>query len=298
MVTYVGVAIAGLVALSLLTFWMTVRPPRIAVPGRPEDYGLVAERLAITAGDGVRLVAWLIPRARPPGAGAAERHPAAPPRAPAAGEAAVILLHGYPAEKADMLPIARTLWPHFTTLLVDQRYFGESGGGATTLGHRERDDLKRAIDVLIARGIRRIGVFGYSLGGAVALLAAAEDARIGAVATYAAFADLRVLGEELYAHFWLLRRPFVMAMRGWSALFLGADITRPAPEAAARRLTVPVLLVHNPRDDQIPFGHAERLRAALAGNPHAEFILDGPGRHNDRPPDFDRRLADFFRRSL
>src|SRR5207244_10777079 len=88
---------------------------------------------------------------------------------------ALVLLHGYPAEKADVLPIAAALAPRFTVLLLDQRYFGQSGGRATTIGYRERGDLRRAIDVLAARGFNEVGVFGFSLGGAVALLAAAAD---------------------------------------------------------------------------------------------------------------------------
>src|SRR4029453_3473347 len=119
------------------------------------------------------LAAWLLPRA---------------------GAPALVLLHGYPAEKADLLPLAGALAPRFTVLLVDQRYFGKSGGRATTIGFRERADLQRAIDFLGTRGIEKVGVFGFSLGGAVALLAAAEDPRIRAVAAYAPFADLTTLG--------------------------------------------------------------------------------------------------------
>ncbi len=47
------------------------------------------------------------------------------------------------------------------------------------------DDLEAAIDLLAARGVQRLGLFGSSMGGAVALLAAARDERVVAIATLA-----------------------------------------------------------------------------------------------------------------
>jgi uncharacterized protein len=276
----VWMAAAGgvVVLLSLWIFWMSVRPPRLVIPGTPADYRLAAEDVTLTTADGVKLAAWLIPAATP-------------------GAPAIVMLHGYPAGKADLLPIAGALNARFTMLLVDFRYFGGSDGRATTLGSRERADLRAAVDALAQRGHTRVGVFGYSLGGAVALLGAAEDPRIRAVAVWAPFADLRVLARELYATFWLLKYPFVELMVLWGRLFLGGDITRPSPEAAAARLTIPVQLWASRDDDQIPFAHAERLQRALAGNPRAEFHF-GRGLHNERASDFERRLVEFFARTL
>lgn len=274
---YVGLLVGGILIASLASFALAVRPPRLSVALNPDDYRLRAERVAIRAGDGVRLSAWYIPR------------PGAP---------AVVLLHGYPAEKADLLPIASALAPQFSTLLVDQRYFGDSEGRATTLGFRERDDLKRALDFLEERGASKVGVFGFSLGGAVALLTGAEDPRIRAIAAYAPFADLRALGHELYRWMWVGRYPFVEAMLLWSRVLLGADISRPAPIDAAARLAVPVLLVHSRADEQISFHHAERLRDALAGNARAEFDFMERGRHGELPANFDTRLTRFFTRAL
>ncbi len=274
---YASLVVGGLLLASLASFALAVRPPRIAVPLRPHDYRLAVEHVTIRADDGARLAGWFLPR------------PGAP---------AVVLLHGYPAEKADLLPIASALAPQFATLLVDQRYFGDSEGGATTLGFREREDLKRMLDFLEARGATAIGVFGFSLGGAVALLAAAEDPRIRAIAAYAPFADLKTLGRELYAWMWLARYPFVEAMLMWSRLLFGADITRPSPAEAAARVAVPVLLVHSRQDEQIPFRHAERLRAALATNPKAEFEFMDRGRHGELGPGFEGRLVRFFHRAL
>jgi dipeptidyl aminopeptidase/acylaminoacyl peptidase len=274
---YAGLLIGGVLIASLASFALAVRPPRLSVALNPDDYRLRAERVAIRAGDGVRLSAWYIPR------------PGAP---------AVVLLHGYPAEKADLLPIASALAPQFSTLLIDQRYFGDSEGRATTLGFRERDDLKRALDFLEQRGASRVGVFGFSLGGAVALLTGAEDPRIRAIAAYAPFADLRALGHELYRWMWVARYPFVEAMLLWSRVLLGADISRPTPIDAAARLAVPVLLVHSRADEQISFHHAERLRDALAGNARAEFDFMERGRHGELPAGFDVRLARFFTRAL
>src|SRR5262249_15374126 len=146
------VLVGGFVLLSLVSFWLAVRPPRIAVPFRPEEFRLAVEDVTVTGADGVKPAGWL----------------AARPGAPA-----LVLLHGYPAEKADLLPLAAALAPRFTVLLLDQRYFGASGGRATTIGFRERGDLRRAIDFLAARGFTEGGGFGLSLGGAGALLAPA-----------------------------------------------------------------------------------------------------------------------------
>jgi uncharacterized protein len=274
---YATLVIGAVLIAALASFALAVRPPRLAVALSPDDYRLRVERVAIRAGDGIQLSAWFIPR------------PGAP---------AIVLLHGYPADKADLLPLASALAPQFATLLVDQRYFGDSEGRATTLGFRERDDLKRAVDFLESRGAKSVGVFGLSLGGAVALLTAAEDPRIRAIAAYAPFSDLRLLGHELYRWMWLARYPFVEAMLLWSRVLLGADISRPAPRDAAARLEVPVLLVHSRQDEQIAFSHAERLRDALAANARAEFEFMERGRHGELPTGFEARLARFFQRSL
>ena len=276
------VACGILLAFSLWTFWMAVRPPRMTIPGTPAEHRLAAEAVRIATDDGVTLAGWLVP---------------APGGRPAGATPVVILLHGYPANKADLLPIAASLNGRFAVLLVDFRYFGDSGGRATTLGFRERRDLQRVVDALAERGYARIGVFGYSLGGAVALLAAAEDPRIRAVAAWAPFADLRVLAGEVYSTFWLLKYPLVELMILWGRVFLGGDITRPSPEAAAGALAIPVQLWASRDDDQIPFTHAERLQRALAKNPRAEFHF-GRGLHTERAEGFERRLAEFFARAL
>jgi len=273
LVVYGAVLAGAFVAFSLVSFWLAVRPPRLAIPLGPGDVGLTVETVTITADDGVKLAGWLVPRS---------------------GAPAIVLLHGYPAEKADLLPIAAALAPRFTVLLLDQRYFGQSGGRATTIGFRERRDLRRAIDFLAIRGFSEVGVFGLSLGGAVALLAAAEDPRIRAVAVYAPFADLRVLGYELYGWLWYLKYPFVGLLRGWSLLFFGHDITAVSPERAAATISVPVFLVASRQDEQIPFAHAERLKRALAHNARTEFVFTDRGRHGELPPGFGASLARFF----
>ena len=73
---------------------------------------------------------------------------------------------------------------------------------------------------------------------------------------------------------------------------------RPSPVEAASHLEVPILLVHSRQDEQISFRHAERLRAALANNPKAEFDFMDRGRHGEMPAGFEGKLRGFFRRAL
>lgn len=269
--------LTGALVTSYLTFWRAVRPPRQSVPLRPADVGLEVLDITIDADDGVALHGWLVPRP---------------------GSPSVVLLHGYPAEKAEMLPIAATLSQHFSVLLMDLRYFGRSGGDATTFGVRERGDLRRAVDVLVAQGTSPVGVFGLSLGGAVAILTAAEDPRIRAIAAYAPYSDLKTLARELHDWLGLAKYPYVELMTLWGRLLLGVDFAAASPATAARHLVTPVLLIASREDELIRFHHAETLRAALRGNPTAEFVVMPRGHHGELPTDFGSSLARFFRAHL
>jgi len=274
------VFILSFIAISLWNFYSVTHPLRIEALFSPAQFSLPAEDITILGDDGIKLSGWLIE----PEHNIQKR--------------AIIILHGYPAEKSDMLFIAESLYPDFTLLLLDLRYFGESEGNYTTLGIKEKNDVRRAIDFLEKRGYTRIGIFGFSLGGAIGFLASAHDNRVKALASYASFSDLKTLGHDAYWRLWILKKPMVELMALWTHLFFKEPITAISPEGAARGITIPVFVSHSENDDQIPFSHALRLQVALEHNTHAEYYFWDRRAHGDLPVDFYQKLKSFFIKSL
>src|SRR5688572_7557550 len=138
----------------------------------PTRWGLgAAEEIDVTARDGIRLHSWLF-------------------RSPTA-EASVIVLHGHGGNKHTCLPLAQFLFPRYNVLMLDHRGHGDSDGGRTTIGYEERLDVHGAVDLLLERGLGPVGIYGMSMGGATAILAAAEDPRIAAVVADSPYARLR-----------------------------------------------------------------------------------------------------------
>lgn len=273
---YSGIFIAGFVIISLWNFYFLIRPPKISIPLTPLDFGLVARDVSIVTADKLTLSAWLIenPETRQ-------------------NKRAIIILHGYPADKRDMLSFASRLYGQFTLLIPDMRYFGESEGAYTTLGVKERRDVSVMIDYLVSQGYTEVGILGFSLGGAVGLLAAAEDARIAAVTSYASFADLTTLGETVYSKLFIFKKPMIELELLWSRILFGASVRKISPVVAARALSIPVLIIHSKQDEQIPFSHALLLKEALSQNSRAQFIFPD-GRHGDLPEDIYTQLKTFF----
>lgn len=278
---FAGIAALALVIVSLFNFYMIVRPAEIDTPLTPALLDLPAEKITVETLDGISISTYLIPQVQDE------------------TSAAVIIAHGYPANKRNMLPIAEDLRKHFTVALPDLRSFGESGGSYTTFGAREWMDIEAVTRMLEERGFDQIGVFGFSLGGASALRAAERDQSIDAVASYASFADLHLLGRELYGpRLSILARPLVFLMSRWGEALFGESIEEMAPVRAARALTIPALIIHSKEDNQIPFSHAELLREALAENKDAEFIFLEHGRHGELSENTLEEIAQFFIRTI
>lgn len=255
-----------------------IHPKTIESGLTPANFQMPFEDITLTSKDGIKISGWFI-------------------KSPSAGRPAVIMLHGYPAEKGDLLYTAYALYQDFNLLLIDFRSFGKSGGTHTTLGVKERFDLMAALDFLQSRGLTKAGVFGFSLGGAVAILTAAEDSRIAAVASYASYADLTTIGHDTYKHLSVLRYPLVWLIKFWGRLIWNVDANL-SPRLAAERLRIPVMIIHTQKDEQVDFSHAEILQNALRRNPKAEFYFPAEGRHGELPADFEERIKKFFLKSL
>jgi uncharacterized protein len=207
-------------------------------------------------GAGVRLEGWWF-RA------AGERH------------GTVVYLHGSADNRSSSRSIADHFVPRgFDVVAYDSRAHGQSGGDACTYGHYEKQDLRRVLDRVETRPIVLLGT---SLGGAVALQAAAEDARVDLVVAIATFSDLRTVAAER-APFFASDGNIAEALRiaETTASFRVDDVS---PLRAATRIKAPVLLIHGAVDRETPPAHSARVHAALT-SPKRLLLVAGAG-HND-----------------
>lgn len=186
----------------------------------------------------------------------------------------VIYLHGIADNRASGRGIIDRFVPRgFDVVAYDSRAHGDSGGEACTFGVLEKSDLSRVLDRLDPAPVV---VIGTSLGGAVALQAAAQDSRIAAVVAAATFSDLRTVAAER-APFFFSRRAIARTLQ--RAADEGAfDVDAASPVASAVRIRIPVFLVHGADDIDTPPDHSKRILAALMG-PKRLAIVPG-GTHN------------------
>jgi alpha-beta hydrolase superfamily lysophospholipase len=187
----------------------------------------------------------------------------------------VIYLHGSADNRTSGLSVAERFTRRgYDVVVYDSRAHGESEGEACTYGYYEKQDLRRVIDA-VEHG--PVAVLRVSLGGAVALQAAAIDARIRAVVAVSTFSDLRTVATE--------RAPRIASAEDIEAAFRLAEATAHfkvddvSPVATAGQIAVPVLLVHGEDDRETPTAHSQRVFAALRG-PKRLLLVPGAG-HDD-----------------
>jgi len=172
-----------------------------------------------------------------------------------------LISHGNAGTVAERLELARAFVAMGrSVLLYDYRGYGRSQGRPSEEGTYL--DAEAAFDWLTARGLapQAIAAYGESLGGAVSIeLARRRDpARLIVEATFTSLPDI---GARAYP--WL---PVHLLSR------IRYDNIAKAPE-----LTLPVLVLHSPEDELVPFAHAHRLYDALGGE---RRLVETGGPHN------------------
>ncbi len=272
---------AGLsfVGASAVAAWWVTAPVHHAVGAVPADFGWPVETVSFEAReDRVGLAGWWVPC---PGA-----------------KQAVVLLHGYQADRRSMLTRARWLRAQgFAVLLYDARGCGESAGGKISVGWFETRDLLGALDFLRGRGFTEFGCVGESQGGATVALAAARLDGVRWAVLESVYPTLRNALDRRFrikvgVPGWLAGC-LMVPMAEWR---LGVDVDKVSPRDAAAGFRCPVLVMSGERDGRT---RPEAAREVFDHVPGAkDFWIVPAAEHEDllafAPAEYQRRVLSFI----
>jgi len=219
---------------------------------------------------------------------------------PSRNRAAVVLTHGAGGDRAQVLPEARALVAAgFGALLFDWPGHGESEG-EVHWNEIERMALGAALDWLSVRSDvdpKRLGVFGFSMGGYIVAQVAPTEPRVRAVALAGTPTDVAAQSAWQFGSYGFLSR---LPAR-WALERGGLGLNEPQPrEAVAAISPRPVLIVAGTSDHTVPIAMGHELHAA-AREPKELFVVEGAdhGQYDALASEAYRaRLTGFFRRLL
>ena len=219
------------------------------------------------------------------------------------GDKIIIMVHGAEQHRADpgakMLDIACGLVGHgYNVLMFDLRGHGESDGDRMSAGYYETRDLGGAVDYVVGLGFEDIGVLGFSMGAATALMTAAESEGIDAIVSDSAYADLNDMIEPQFAERTRFPKFFLRPLLFMVKMMYGVDFTAIKPvEVVGDIAPRPILFIHGGLDDTVPVAHAHSLLEA-SNNPLNQLWLISDIGHVEAyltyPEEYMSRVTDFF----
>jgi fermentation-respiration switch protein FrsA (DUF1100 family) len=178
----------------------------------------------------------------------------------------ILVCPGYRSRMADVLGISAHLWKAGHNVLAFEYHgHGTEVGVPVTLGYREINDFLGAVAYAKERAPQtRLGVVGYSMGAAVAIMAAARNEDVEAIVADSAFAtQLNVVDYNLRRAIRVPSAPFTWVadyLLGWRA---GYHFNQVEPlRDIARIAPRPVLIIHGGKDSIVDPRDASLLYAA------------------------------------
>lgn len=251
----------------------------------PKDYGLDFEEVSFISGDGIKLGGWYIPAMN--------------------SDRTIIFCAGANGSiDPDVIYAPWFQAANFNVLMFDWRAHGRSAGSVTTLGYHERYDLIAAVEFAKSKGARRIGVLGFSMGGAVAVSTAAVTPSIDAVAIDGAFVHVlsAVAGGLIERGLadWLaysLARLFLIMTNGR----LGINLFEIDPVRWIDRIAPrPLLLIYGDRDPYVSKSEIDQLADRAKAPKEIWRVAEAAHRniHVLRPEEYRIKLVQFFDQNL
>ena len=246
-----------ILGISFLIFFNAIKPHRYISHITPEKLNLSYENIRLTTSDNLSLSAYYIP-------------------ASIKTDKTIIVCHGYPADKNDILGATFFLAEKFNLFLFDFRNLGYSEGTFCSFGYNERKDLLAAVKWIKNNHPGPIGAYGFSVGGSTILMTDCPD--IKAVVADSSFASATNLIKRQFAIFpGIMKKPFVWLMKFYVKIFLNININDISPKNKIAEKNIPILLIHGSSDRLISVENAYILYESSNKKTTDLWIIDNAG---------------------
>ena len=252
----------------------------------PDQYKLPFENVYFKTEDGVQIKGWFIPNP--------------------SSDKTIILMHGWGMNRGDVFK--NTYFLHdlgYNLMYFDFRALGESGGTVSSIGYLEVKDLQAAIQFLKDTrpfACEKIGLYGLSMGGMVAICEAAQNPEIKCVVAEASYYSFRrVVSRWAWVHNKVPYFPLMPIVLHYMRRNLAANPERYSPKYNIPKIAPrPVFIIHGRYDNLVPAAQAKML-FKCAGEPKEIWLVPG-AKHNKCAEvggyEYKQRLADFYKKYL
>ena len=279
-----SIAVISFIGIHFIAPYAILKPPKVN-DLIAKQFKQNLEPLNISTVDGIELSAYWITPINPP-------------------RGCLILLHGVGGCKEHFLGVANKLRQQdIASIVFDSRAHGQSGGQFCTYGAKEKKDVSVIIDLIEARYPNTlIGIWGNSMGGAVAIQAMAIDKRISFGVIESTFTSLAKIGFDYQKRLSKIssRRLFNYVLKRVEKIanFNPATVR---PIEAVKHIDQPMLIAHGDADKNIHFEYGQALFNALAAT-DKEFVPVPNGGHTGLfitgGKEYENKLFNFIDRQL
>jgi pimeloyl-ACP methyl ester carboxylesterase len=262
-----------------------LKVPRISLDINPKTFGYDFESFATTTEDDIEIKGWFIPSKKP-------------------SRSTIIVLHGWGANRSDVLGFTFFLGKFYNLVYFDFRNHGDSGGKKSSLTVLEVRDFMAVVNYLKKEKknfIEHLGVFGFSMGGSVAITGAAKMPEIQAVAAESPFSSFDNTVYRYAKLFYGAPRFIVPLTLFFTKIRLGVDPEKWSPIYHIEKIAPrPVLIIQGEGDARMPVTEGQALfNAALEPKDLWTVPLaDHGGIQEVDPIEYQKRILKFFEQGL
>ena len=295
MLNIISVILLILLFVLLLTVWICMRVAKKVLHPRskrkpldvfPDQYQLPYQDVRFISADGVLLRGWFIPKE--------------------GSDKTIILMHGWGMNRGDIFK--NTYFLHdlgYNLMYFDFRALGESGGTTSSIGYLEVRDVQAALAFLkekYPQACKKIGLYGLSMGGMVAICEAAQNPEIACVVSEASYYSFRrVVSRWAWVHNRVPYLPLIPIVLHYIRKELNANPEHFSPRYNVSRIAPrPIFIIHGRYDNLVPAAQAKMLYKQ-AGQPKQLWLVSG-AKHNKCAEvggfEYKQKLADFFKKYL
>ncbi|MDR1684004.1 MAG: alpha/beta hydrolase [Elusimicrobiota bacterium] len=253
----------------------------------PDQFKLPFENVIFKNKAGITLKGWFVPATQ-------------------GSNKTIIFMHGWGMNKGNIL--ANTYFLRdagYNLFYFDFRGSGESGDGVTSIGYLEIQDADAAIETILQTRPAQaevLGVYGLSMGAAVAVYEAAHNPNVKAIAAEGCYYSYeKVVTRWAKMHKRVPYFPMVALTLYFARKRLGLNPEKFSPKHNIRQLQGKPIFILSGSDDQLAPRHDARKLYAKASNPKQLWIVANAA-HTDSAEvagqQYKNRLEGFFTKYL